>query len=110
MRGETGKTNPGRIVLRAPQVTPDNLPKRKLKITFHAACGIFFVVIGVIALIHPNFTLPGKKDTVTIANQHVVIETHRVISIPRAASATEVALGIGLIIFGSVAPPRGRSY
>jgi len=110
MRGEMGKTDPQRIALRAPQATPHNPPKRKLKITFHAACGIFFVVIGVIALIHPNFTLPGKKNTVTIAHQRVVIETHRVISIPRAASAAEVALGIGLIVFGSIAPPRRRSY
>lgn len=87
---------------------PQPSHERRFNLTLHTAFGILFLVAGVIALIHPNFTLPGKKNTVTISGQHVVIETHRVISIPRAASATEVALGIGLVIFGSLAPPRRR--
>lgn len=89
-------------------VSQSSQGKRRAKFTLHTAFGIFFLVLGTIALIHPNFTLPGKKDTVTIANQHMVIETHRIVSIPRAASATEVVLGVGLIIFGSLAPPRRR--
>jgi hypothetical protein len=77
-----------------------------MKITPHAAFGVLFLVLGVIALIHPNFALPGKTDEVTIANQKVLIETRRIISIPRLASAIEVALGIGLILVGSRKPPR----
>lgn len=86
-------------------------PARQLfraKPTTHNVFGIIFLVLGIIALIHPNFTLPGKKDTVTIANQHLVIETHRIVSIPRVASATEVVLGVGLIIFGSMPGTRRR--
>lgn len=88
-----------RIVLRAPQTA-----RRKfaLKLNTHTVFGVLFFVLGVIALIHPNFTMPGKTQTVTMSNQHILIETHRVISIPRAASATEVVLGIGLIIVGSL--------
>jgi hypothetical protein len=76
----------------------------EVTITAYTLFGILFFVMGIVALIHPNLELPGKKDEVTIANQKVLIETHRVISIPRAASATEVALGIGLIFFGSRKP------
>jgi hypothetical protein len=39
-----------------------------------------------------------------VQNQKVLIETSRVISIPRVASAIEVALGIGLVFFGSRKP------
>jgi hypothetical protein len=77
-----------------------------MKISLHAAFGVLFLVLGVVALIHPNFALPGKKDEVTIANQKVLIETRRIISIPRLASAIEIALGIGLIFFGSRKPSR----
>jgi hypothetical protein len=74
---------------------------KSMKITLHTVFGVLFLVLGVVALIHPRFVLPGKKDEITIANQRVLIETRRVVTIPRAASATEVALGIGLIFFGS---------
>jgi len=107
MRRETAKTSPDRIALSEPTVTPH---KRKIRVTFFTGWGILIVAAGVIALIHPNLTLPGKKENVTIANQRVLIETHRVISIPRAASATEVVLGIGLIIFGSIDLPRRPRY
>lgn len=79
-----------------------------MKPTTHNVFGLIFLVAGIIALIHPNFTLPGKKDTVTIANQHMVIETHRIVSVPRVASGTEVVLGVGLIIFGSMPGARRR--
>jgi hypothetical protein len=77
-----------------------------MKITLHAVFGVLFLVLGVVALIHPNFALPGKKNEVMIADQKVVIETRRIISIPRFASGIEVVLGIGLIFFGSRKPPR----
>jgi hypothetical protein len=96
---------PDRITLQAPQTVPR---KFALKLTAHTVFGILFLVTGVIALIHGNFTLPGKKQTITIQGQHVVMETHRVISIPRPASATEVVLGIGLIIVGSLPGARYR--
>lgn len=79
----------------------------KMKFTVYTVFGILFVVLGLIALIHPNFVLPGKKSEMKIENQRVLIETSRVISVPRVASAAEVALGIGMAFFGSRKPrPR----
>ncbi len=72
-----------------------------MKVTAYTILGILFFVLGLVALIHPNFALPGKQQQVTVAGQHLVIQTSRVISIPRAASAAEVVLGLGLIFFGS---------
>lgn len=76
-----------------------------MKITFYTVFGIFLVVVAVIALVRPTWALPAKKHQETIANQRVLVETRRIISIPRAASATELVLGLGLIFFGS-RPPR----
>jgi hypothetical protein len=76
-----------------------------VKITFYTVFGILLVVVGIVALIRPNFALPAKRHEEMIMNQKVLIETRRVISIPRAASATELVLGLGLIFFGS-RPPR----
>jgi hypothetical protein len=72
-----------------------------MKITAYTIFGILFFLAGLVALIHPNFVLPGQKTHVTIANQDVLMETSRVVSIPRAASAAEVVLGLGLVFFGS---------
>ncbi|HLV93694.1 MAG TPA: hypothetical protein VKS44_00770 [Candidatus Acidoferrales bacterium] len=79
-----------------------------MKITFYTVFGILLVVVGIIAMIRPNFALPAKQHEEMIANQRVLIETRRVISVPRAASATELVLGLGLIFFGS-RPPRPRT-
>jgi hypothetical protein len=79
-----------------------------LKITFYTVFGVLLVLMGIVALIRPNFALPAKKHEEMIANQRVLIETRRVISVPRAASATELVLGLGLVVFGS-RPPRQRT-
>jgi hypothetical protein len=71
------------------------------KVTSYTVFGILFFVLGVAALIQPNFAFPAKRSEVVIANRRVVLETRKVISIPRAASAAEVVLGIGLVFFGS---------
>ena len=94
---------PDRIALRAPQTVPR---KFSLKLTVHTAFGILFLVAGLIALIHPTFILSSKQQYVTTGSQPTIVVKHRVLSIPRAASATEVVLGIGLIIFGSLPGSR----
>lgn len=76
-----------------------------MKITFYTIFGLVLVVVAIVALVRPSWALPAKKHEQMIANQRVLIETRRVVTIPRVASATELALGIGLIFFGS-RPPR----
>jgi hypothetical protein len=76
-----------------------------LKITFYTVFGILLVIAGLAALIRPSFALPAKRHEETVSGQRVLIETRRIVSIPRAASATELVLCVGLIFFGS-RPPR----
>lgn len=76
-----------------------------MKVTFYTVIGVILVAVAITALIRPQWTLPAKQHDEMIANQRVLIETRRVVSIPRVASAVELALGLGLIFFGS-RPPR----
>jgi hypothetical protein len=76
-----------------------------VKVTFYSAFGVILVVVAIVALIRPSWALPAKRHEEIIANQRVLIETRRVVSIPRVASVTELVLGLGLIFFGS-RPPR----
>lgn len=76
-----------------------------MKVSFYSVFGVILVVVAIVALIRPSWALPAKKHEEMIANQRVLIETRRVVSIPRAASAVELVLGLGLIFFGS-RPPR----
>jgi hypothetical protein len=71
------------------------------KVTSYTVFGILFFVLGVVALIKPNFSYKVSEREEITANQRVLIETRKVVSIPRAASAAEVALGVGLVFFGS---------
>jgi hypothetical protein len=83
-----------------------------VKITFYTVFGVILVAVAIVALVRPAWTLPGKRHEEMIANQRVLIETRRVVTIPRIASATELVLGLGLIFFGSRPPrevPRQRS-
>ena len=79
----------------------------EMKVTSYTIFGLLFALAGLIALIHPNFAFRSKKDEIVIQNQKVLMETRRVVSIPRPASTAEVALGIGLVFFGS-RKPRSR--
>jgi hypothetical protein len=76
-----------------------------VKVTFYSVFGVILVVVATVALIRPSWALPAKRHQEMIANQRVLIETRRVVSIPRVASVTELVLGLGLIFFGS-RPPR----
>lgn len=76
-----------------------------MKVTFYSVFGVILVIVAIVALVRPSWALPAKKHEEMIANQRVLIETRRVVSIPRAASAVELVLGLGLIFFGS-RPPR----
>jgi hypothetical protein len=74
---------------------------RQWKVTPYTVFGVLFLVLGIAALIKPNFSYRvGQRQEITV-NQRVVIETRKVVSIPRPASAAEVVLGAALVFFGS---------
>ncbi|HTS11240.1 MAG TPA: hypothetical protein VMH00_03910 [Candidatus Limnocylindrales bacterium] len=75
-----------------------------MRITLHAIFGALFFLAGVVALIHPNFIMTGHRTEATMEGRTTITVTHKVISVPRVASGTEVVLGIALMFFGSRKP------
>jgi len=74
---------------------------KQWKLTPYSVFGVLFLALGIIALIKPNFSYRVSQREEITANQRVVIETRKVVSIPRPASAAEVVLGAALLFFGS---------
>lgn len=48
----------------------------------------------------PNLLMPAKRETLQIAGQKVVMETRRVVTIPRPLSGLVIVSGGGLILLG----------
>ena len=68
------------------------------------ALGILFVVLAAVTLVHPQFLMPGEKHAVQIGSQEVIMETRRVIVIPRVLSGCLVLAG-GILIYAGFRRP-----
>ncbi len=74
---------------------------KQWKVTSYTVFGALFLVLGIVALIKPNFSYVVNKQEQIIDNRRILMQTRRVISIPRPASIAEILLGLGLVYFGS---------
>jgi hypothetical protein len=68
------------------------------------ALGILFVVLAAVTFVHPQFLMPGEKHEVQIGSQEVIMETRRVIVIPRVLSCCLVLAG-GILIYAGFRRP-----
>jgi hypothetical protein len=66
---------------------------------FHpiAIVGILLVVAGIAALIHPQMSMPAKKEEIQVGPGKAIIETRRIVTIPRPFSALLIFAGVGQI-------------
>jgi hypothetical protein len=68
---------------------------------FHpiAIVGILLMAAGIAALIHPQVSMPAKKQEVPIGEGKAIIETRRIVTFPRPFSALLILAGAGQIFF-----------
>jgi hypothetical protein len=66
---------------------------------FHpiAIVGILLVVTGIAALIHPQMSMPAKKEEIQVASGKAIVETRRIVTLPRPFSALLIFAGVGQI-------------
>jgi hypothetical protein len=69
-----------------------------------AGCGVVLILLGVYGMFRPNLLMPAKRENLEIAGQKVMMETRRVIDIPRPLSGLVIISGIGLILLGMQKP------
>jgi hypothetical protein len=62
--------------------------------------GILVALLGVYGMIRPNVVLPAKRQTLQIRGQQVLMETRRVVDVPRPLSGLIIFCGAGLIFMG----------
>jgi hypothetical protein len=62
--------------------------------------GLVVIALGIYGMVRPNLLMPSKKQNLEIGGQRVVMETRRVVALPRPLSGMVVVCGIGLILLG----------
>lgn len=75
-----------------------------MRTTIFASGGVVLIVLGIYGMFHPNLLMPAKRENLQIGGQKVVMETRRVIDIPRPLSGLVIFAGIGLLLLGAQKP------
>jgi hypothetical protein len=84
---------------------PDSrFSRRSARANLLVAAGVLVIALGVYGLVRPNLLMPAKRQTLQIAGQNVVMETRRIVAIPRPLSGLLIFGGLGLILMGIQRP------
>ena len=76
-----------------------------MKVHPYVIMGILFIALGIAALVHPNVSMPSKKSEIEIAGTKTIMQTTRIISIPKVFAVLLLVAG-GSFIFLSMAKPK----
>lgn len=69
---------------------------RKIYVVF----GILFLAAGIAGLVHPEYSYRTQQRTMQMGNLKEIIETRRMVRIPRWSAALFVVLGAGIAVTG----------
>ena len=72
-----------------------------MKIHPFAVLGVLLIGCGIAALIHPNLSMPSKKQEVVIDSQKAIVETTRIVELPRVFSVLLLLAGGSLIFLST---------
>lgn len=72
-----------------------------MKIHPFLVIGILLIASGIAALIHPNLSMPSKKSEVQIGTLKTIIETTRIIEIPKVFSVLLIIAGSSLVFLST---------
>jgi hypothetical protein len=72
-----------------------------MKIHPFVVIGILLIAAGIAAMIHPNLSMPSKKSEVQIGTLKTIIETTRIIEIPKVFSVLLLIAGGSLVFLST---------
>jgi uncharacterized membrane protein YdcZ (DUF606 family) len=72
-----------------------------MKIHPFVVLGILLIGCGIAALIHPNLSMPSKKQEVVIDSQKAIVETTRIVELPKVFSVLLLIAGGSLIFLST---------
>ena len=79
-----------------------------MKFNSLAIFGVLFIVLGIAGLAHPNVVMPAKKQEIEIAGSRVIMETRRVVTIPKILGVLLVVAGGAALFLSQVSPVKVR--
>jgi hypothetical protein len=62
------------------------------------AGGVLLILLGLAAMLRPNIVMPAKHSQTQVGGQTVLIETRRVVEVPRPLSGLVMLCGALLIL------------
>jgi Flp pilus assembly protein CpaB len=62
--------------------------------------GVILLVLGVVGLVHPNFTYHEQEEVAKIGPVKATVNEEKTLQIPVAVSIVLLVAGIGLVVFG----------
>jgi hypothetical protein len=66
--------------------------------------GVLMILLGAVALAHPDFRMAAKESEVELGTRKMTIETTRIVTIPPALSGFAILAGAGLIYLSTRKP------
>ncbi|HXN98826.1 MAG TPA: hypothetical protein VN881_07100 [Candidatus Acidoferrales bacterium] len=72
-----------------------------MKIHPFTAIGVLLIAAGIAALIHPNLSMPSKKRELQISGEKVIMETTRIVEIPKVFGVLLLIAGGSLIFLST---------
>lgn len=72
-----------------------------MKIHPFTAIGVLLIAAGIAALIHPNLSMPSKKRELQISGEKVIMETTRIVEIPKVFGVLLMIAGGSLIFLST---------
>jgi hypothetical protein len=69
--------------------------------SFSRIVGLILVIAGIVLLFHPNVPMPAKKSELHVGSTRAIIETRRIVSVPKTASWIVIGCGGVLLLFGA---------
>jgi len=65
------------------------------------AVGLLFFVLGIVGLVHPDFTYHKTEEVAHIGPMHATVNEEKVVTVPAPVSVVLLVAGLGLTVLGA---------
>jgi hypothetical protein len=67
--------------------------------------GVILLLLGFVALIHPNFTYNKRDEVMKVGPVQATVEKQQSVQVPVGVAALLLIAGLGLVVIGSQVKP-----
>jgi uncharacterized membrane protein HdeD (DUF308 family) len=67
--------------------------------------GVILLLLGLVALIHPNFTYNKRDEVMKVGPVQATVEKQESVQVPVGVAALLLIAGLGLLVIGSQVKP-----